>query len=512
MKKALFAWALVAMPIFCSSTMLAQNPYEKYYENLPIEIEKVQPVIFPDTTVNLKVYLKQLEGWKMGDLCTEAIQRGIDELSKAGGGHFVIPRGTWVTGPIQLKSNIDLHLVKGAKLLMTSDRREYIKPDKKGNIPSKCNPGIMAKNVKNVGITGEGVIDGQGIYWRPIKEKKLFKNNNDPADHQAWEDVQTLGGTLVQDDKTYRIWFPYNIKDFDGNPIPDICNNAKDQEGMRNNLVDFTGGENVLIQGVTITNSPKFHLVPRQIHNLIIDNVTIWCPWWAQNGDAMDIGNCRTVLVVNTKLNCGDDGICMKAGGGQKGKDLGPNTDFLITNDTVYRAHGGFVIGSEFSGGMEKMIVKNCYFEGTDIGLRFKSAPGRGGSCKDIYIYDIVMRDIKEDAIFFESGYADKRAGGRSATEGDQKDAFFPDWGNMVIRNVVAANVRNFVNATGTKDMPVHDILIENMKIYGLQKEPLKMTNCVNWTFRDCSYSGSNLDNSLKDCSNIIYNGSKLSK
>ncbi len=501
---------LSALALVLSLTASAQ--YEQYYEGIPIEIEQVKPVVFPDTTVNLKVYLKQLEGFKMGDLCTEAIQRGIDELSAAGGGHFVIPRGTWITGPIELRDNIDLHLVKGATLKMTSDRREYIKPDKKGNMPKKCAPGIMGKNVHNVGITGEGVIDGQGIYWRPIKEKKLFKNNDSAEDHEAWEKVQELGGVLIQDDKTYRIWFPYGIKDFEGNPIPDICGSAKEQEAMRNNLVDFTGGENVLIQGVTIANSPKFHLVPRQIHNLIIDNVTIWCPWWAQNGDAMDIGNCRTVLVVNTKLNCGDDGICMKAGGGQKGRDLGPNTDFLITNDTVYRAHGGFVIGSEFSGGMEKMIVKNCLFDGTDIGLRFKSAAGRGGSCKDIYIYDIVMRNIKEDAIFFESGYADKRAGGGSATEGDQKDAFFPDWGNMTIRNIMAANVRNFVNATGTKENPVHDIVVDNVTIYGLQKEPLKMTNCTNWTFTNCSYSGGESKNVIKDCSDIIYNGKPVEK
>lgn len=489
----------------------AQNPYDKYYTNLPFEIEHVQPVIFPDTTVNLKTYLKQIAGFKMGDLCTEAIQRGLDELSAAGGGHFVIPRGTWVTGPIVLRNNVDLHLMKGAVIQMTSDRREYIKPDKKGNIPSKCNPGIMGKNVRNVAITGEGTIDGQGIYWRPIKEKKLFKGNNNEEDHKAWADVTALGGKYEQDDKTYRIWYPYHINDFQGNPIPDICSNAKDQEGMRNNLIDLTGGENVLIEGVTIINSPKFHLVPRQIHNLIIDNITISCPWWAQNGDAMDIGNCRAVLVVNSVLSCGDDGLCMKAGVGQKGKDLGPNSDFLLMNDTVYRAHGGFVIGSEFSGGMHKMIVRNCLFDGTDIGLRFKSAPGRGGDCSQIYISDIIMRNIKEDAIFFETGYADKRAGGRSATEGDQKDAFFPDWGNMEIRNITAVNVRNFVNANGTKDYPVHNIIVDNFKIYGLQAEPLKMTNCRDWTFTGCTYSGGT-KNSMKDCKSILWDGADLSK
>ena len=184
MKKTLLTLALCTLNYaFCT----AQSKYEQYYQNLPIEIEHVQPITFPDTTVNLKVYLKQLPGFKMGDLCTEAIQRGLDELSAAGGGHFVIPRGVWVTGPIELRNNVDLHLLKGATLQMTSDRREYIKPDKKGKVPGKCRPGISGKNVKNIGITGEGTIDGQGIYWRPIKEKKLFKNNNSEEDHNAWQ-------------------------------------------------------------------------------------------------------------------------------------------------------------------------------------------------------------------------------------------------------------------------------------------------------------------------------------
>lgn len=494
---------------FAQENVATENPYDQYYTNLPIEIEHVQPVVFKDTTVNLKVYLKKT-GYQMGTLATQAIQAGIDELSATGGGHLVIPRGTWETGPIELKSGVDLHLSKGATLLMTSDRREYYKPDKKGNLPSKCVPGIVAKKVKNIGITGEGTIDGQGIYWRPIKEKKLFKNNNDEADHKAWEEVITLGGFFEQDDKTYRIWYPYGIKDFNGNPIPDIASNAKDQEGLRNNLVDITVAENVLIQGVTITNSPKFHLVPRQVHNLIIDGVTIWCPWWAQNGDAMDIGNSRRVLVVNTKLNCGDDGLCMKAGAGQKGADLGPNSDFLLRYDTVYRAHGGFVIGSEFSGGMEKIIVKDCLFDGTDIGLRFKSAAGRGGITRDIYCEDIVMRNIREEVIFFEGGYADKRASGKSATANDQKDAFFPDWGNITFRNITAAMVRSIIKATGST-IWVHDMKFENMNIYSVLKEPLILEKCKDFNFTGCNYTGGE-KNSIKDCKNILYNGNKLDK
>lgn len=484
----------------------AQSKYDAYYQNLPIEIEHVKPVSFPDTTVNLKAYFKKYQiNPAEGTLCTEAIQAAIDELAAVGGGHVVVPRGTWKTGPIVLRSNIDLHLNRGAVLLFTEDKSLYILPDSKGRVPSKANPCIKATKCENVGITGEGVIDGQGIYWRPIKYKKLMKGSEE--DKAVWAMVKEMGGRIVPNGSD-SIWYPFGLKSELG--IPNIGSTPEEQENYRYHLVNITDSKNVLIEGVTLKNSPKFHLVPARIQNLIIDNVTVSCPWWAQNGDAMDIGNTQVCLVANCRINCGDDGICMKGGVGQDGFNRGPNRDFLICNDTVYRAHGGFVIGSEFSGGMHKMVVKNCLFEGTDIGLRFKSAPGRGGQCSNIWCEDIVMRNIREDAIFFEAGYAD-RAVGRSATATDNKEAFFPDWANFVFRNITAATVRNFVNATGMKDHPVHDLRFENIHIYGLIKEPLVLKFCERFTFTDCSYSGGT-SNSIdaRSCSEIIYNGSAL--
>jgi len=504
MKRTAFFALLMSLAVLTS----AQNKYDAYYQNLPIEIEHVTPVVFPDTSVNLKIYLKKHQINPMtGMLCTEAIQEAIDDLAKAGGGHLIIPRGTWKTGPIVLRSNIDLHLNKGAVLLFSEDKTLYIQPDKKGKVPTKANPCISGKKLTNVGITGEGTIDGQGFYWRPIKYKKLMKGSEE--DKAVWAYAKSLGGKCVPNGKD-TLWYPWNLnKDLN---IPNIGTDAQNQETYRYHLVSITDSKNVLVEGVTLRNSPKFHLVPARIQNLIIDNVTVDCPWWAQNGDAMDIGNTQVCLVVNCKVSAGDDGICMKGGVGQSGLERGPNRDFLIRNDTVFRAHGGFVIGSEFSGGMKKMVIKDCFFDGTDIGLRFKSAPGRGGECEDIYCEDIVMRNIREDVIFFESGYAD-RAVGRSATAGDKKDAFFPDWGNMTFRNITAANVRNFVNATGLKGFPVHDLVFENIHVYGVTKEPLRLKFCENFRFTGCTYSGG-IGNTVDDntCKNILYNGKNLAE
>lgn len=480
----------------------AQSPYETYYENLPLEIEHVKPVVFPDTTINLKSYLKRFNVVPGTDvLATEAIQTAIDELAAAGGGHLVIPRGTWKTGPLTLKSNIDLHLSKGAVILFTEDKSLYVLPDKKGNVPTKARPCIAASKAENIGITGQGVIDGQGFFWRPIKYKKIMKGSEE--DQAMWEHAKSLGGRCVPNGKD-TLWYPFNLKK-DLN-IPNIASSPEEQEKMRYHLVNITDSKNVLIEGVTLRNSPKFHLVPARIQNLIIDGVTVDCPWWAQNGDAMDIGNTQVCLVVNCKINCGDDGICMKGGVGADGVKRGPNRDFLIRQDTVYRAHGGFVIGSEFSGGMQRMIVKDCVFDGTDIGLRFKSAPGRGGWCESIICEDIIMKNILEDAIFFEAGYAD-RAVGRSATDSDNKEAYFPDWGNFTFRNITAVNVRNFVNASGMKGFPIHDCTFSNIHIYGLIREPLRLTHCTKFTFTDCSYSGGTKNFIDKTCSEIIYNG-----
>ena len=127
-------------------------------------------------------------------------------------------------------------------------------------------------------------------------------------------------------------------------------------------------------KGVTLLNSLNFHIIPTRCRMWSIDGITVKCPWNAQNGDAIDISSCRDVLIVNNVIDAGDDGICMKGGAGAAGVAAGPCENINIQDNTVYHAHGGFVIGSEFSGGMKNIVVRNNTFQGTDTGLRFKSA------------------------------------------------------------------------------------------------------------------------------------------
>jgi polygalacturonase len=208
------------------------------------------------------------------------------------------------------------------------------------------------------------------------------------------------------------LWYPFNLKHFDN-----IAATPEAQEKMRTHLIRLTDCENVLIQGVTVENSPKFHIVPQRCKNVIIDGVTVRCPWNAQNGDAIDIGNCTNVLIVNNVIDAGDDGICMKGGAGAKALEYGPCQNINIQDNIVYHAHGGFVIGSEFSGGMKNIYVHNNTFSGTDTGLRFKSSVGRGGTTEDIYISNIYMTDIDNQAIVFETTYFDNHVGAKKGAQ-----------------------------------------------------------------------------------------------
>ena len=464
----------IILPLLSLVSMIAfaQSPYDKYYTDLPCAVEHVQPIVFPDYTVLLTDFGAVGDGQTD---CTMAFAEAMKHLKKQGGGHLVVPDGEWLTGPIKLESNVDLHLSDNAVIRFSTNKDLYVQAsDSLRDGSKKCNALIRGSKLENVGITGRGTIDGQGIYWRPVKQKKVTQD--------VWDEVNAMGGTLKPDDKKHFIWYPFNLnKDLN---IPNIASDPIKQEKMRPHLVNITDSKNVLVENVHLLNSPKFHLVPTRVQNLIIDGVNIRCPHWAQNGDAMDPGNIQVALIVNCNISCGDDGICMKGGVGEKGVAAGPQRDFLICNDTVYRAHGGFVIGSEFSGGMQRLVVKDCRFEGTDIGCRFKSAPGRGGWCEDIYCYNIIMKDIVESAFLISSGYADKGAG-VSATDSDNKNAFFPDWSNITFRNITCIGSKQAVDIQGLKGKPVHNILFDQVTIIGNRKgiklewaEDIKFTNC----------------------------------
>lgn len=420
--------------------------YSKYYQNMPVEMKQVTAFNIPDNTVSIADFGGVGDGVTLN---TEAFRKAISALTKKGGGRLVVTQGVWLTGPIALKDNIELHVEKNAIILFSPDKSLFMDKDGKS---SRCEPGIKASKRKNIAITGEGIIDGNGAQWRPVKRSKVSD--------VEWKRFAQIGGTEL---KNGTLWYPWNSKA----GYPNIADTPENQERRRQDLLRLTDCENILLKGVTFQNSPRFHVHPCNSKNIIIDGVTVRCPWNAQNGDAIDLSDCQQALIVNSTVDAGDDGICMKSGAYKASALVNGCEDILIENNTVFHAHGGFVIGSEDITGMKRIVVRRCRFSGTDTGLRFKSGIGRGGKTDDIFISDIVMNDIADEAIVFQCDYVDRPAGHDTAKEKKAENLVnVPEFTDIHISNVVCRGALTAIKAKGIEGLNcIHDISISNSTI-----------------------------------------------
>ena len=431
--------------------MAKAEDYKKYYQDMPVELRQVTAVAIPENTVTLTDFGGVGDGVTLN---TEAFRKAISALTKKGGGRLVVPQGVWLTGPIQLKDNIDLHITRNAIVLFSPDKSLFVDKDGKS---SRCDASIKASKRKNIAITGEGIVDGNGAQWRPVKRGKVSD--------VEWKRFKEIGGV---ERGNGQLWYPWDVKA----GYPNIAETPEQQEKMRQDLVRLTDCENVLIKGVTFQNSPRFHVHPCNSRNVIIDGVTVRCPWNAQNGDAIDISDCHQVLIVNSVVDAGDDGLCMKSGNMKPTALVNGCEDILIQDNTVFHAHGGFVIGSESITGMKRIVVRQCQFSGTDTGLRFKSGIGRGGKTEDIFISDIVMNDITDEAIVFQCDYVDRPAGHDEKKETKAvKLEKVPDFTDIDITRVVCRGTKTAIKAKGVEGLDcIHDIKISNSTIVYSQK------------------------------------------
>lgn len=444
--------------------------YDKLYDNLPFKMEKVTRPSFPANEVNLKDFGAVGDG---SSLCTESFAKAIAALEKQGGGKLVVPQGVWYTGPIVLKSNINLHLMKGAVILFSPDLSLYslVNTSFEGLDTRRCQSPISGQNLENVAITGVGVIDGNGEYWRPVKRDKV-------TDAQ-WNVFLKRGGVL----KNPKLWYP-SAGALKGESLSDMNvpkGNLSDEEWneiklfLRPVMISLVNCKNVWLNGVIFQNSPAWNIHPMLCQNVLIEDVLVRNPAFAQNGDGLDLESCKNALIVNSTFDVGDDGICIKSGKDADGRRRGvPCENVLVNGCTVFKGHGGFVVGSEMSGGVKNIYVSDCQFLGTDVGLRFKSTRGRGGVVENIYINNISMFDIVTDAITFDLYY-----GGKSAVEvledGDESkhqqtpeykvDETTPCFQNIDINHVVCRGARRAAYFNGLPEMPVKNVHIKDIDI-----------------------------------------------
>jgi polygalacturonase len=227
----------------------------------------------------------------------------------------------------------------------------------------------------------------------------------------------------------------------------------------------------VLLEGVTFQNSPAWNLHPFLCTDLTLRGVTVKNPWYAQNGDGIDLESSTNTLIENSVFDVGDDGICIKSGRDEAGRKLNkPTENVIVRNCFVYHAHGGFVIGSEMSGGAKNIFVYNCSFLGTDIGMRFKANRGRGGVVQNIYVSNINMKDIAAEAISFDMYYEAKDP---VALIGEKREApkietlpvtvATPQFKDFHINNIICDGAGTAVFIRGLPEMNILGVYMDNM-------------------------------------------------
>ena len=432
------------------------------------QMPKVKEPTIPHRTVSLTDFGAVGDGKTLN---TESIAKAISSLAARGGGKLVVPPGIWLTGPIHLQSNIELHLEAGALIQFSPDFKQYPLAifDVKGEKEVESTSPISGDNLENVAITGRGIIDGGGDSWRPMKKEKQTE--------AQWKALVKSGGVI---DERGTTWWPSReameggklVKQLGRPQSPKLEDYEPAHQFLRPKLLRLIACRRILLDGVTFQNPPSWTLNPMLCEDFTIRNVTVHNAWYAQNSDALDLESCRNVVVRGSTFDAGDDGICLKSGANERGRRIGvPTENVLIENFIVYHSHGGFTIGSEMSGGVRNIRVNNCVFMGTDIGLRFKSTRGRGGIVEKIYIKDVRMTDIAAEAIGFNMYYGGKApldAGGDLANV-EQKPVPVseetPQFRDIYIEDVVCRSARAAVVLQGLPEMPIRGIHLRNVSL-----------------------------------------------
>ena len=383
-------------------------------------------------------------------LNTELINKTIDKLNANGGGTLFFSAGTYFTGAIKMKSNITLELEAGATLLFSDNFDDYlpfVEMRHEGILMKSFCPLIYAVDAENITIKGEGKLDGQGKKWWDEFYRVIV-------------DVDANG---INDLNKYQpMWDKANdVKALYAETNEDYISSMK-RRFFRPPFIQPIRCKNVRIQGVTIVNSPFWTINPEFCENVTVDGITIANPL-SPNTDGINPESCRYVHIANCHISVGDDCITLKSGRDLQARKLGfPDENITITNCTMLAGHGGVVIGSEMSGGVRKVVISNCVFDGTDRGIRIKSTRGRGGVVEDIQINNIVMKDIKEEAIILDMLYTKMISEPLSERT--------PIFRNINISNMTGNNVLIPIKIRGLEESPITDITLSNINITAKQK------------------------------------------
>ncbi len=427
---------------------------------------------FPDNEFDIINY-GAAQGSKEAN--TKAFAAAIDAAAEHGG-RVIVPDGVWLTAPITLKSGVELHLDDNALILFDKSPEDYplIVTDYEGIKRIRTVSPITADHAENIAITGGGTINGSGQLWRPVKRWKM-------TDIQ-WDRLLARSEYIIHGNDG-EIWVPsksiYDAR-YVGEVFPDdyptyeeaLAAAAPYYDFYRPVMISLRHCNNVLIEGVRLQNSPAWSVHPYFCENLTVRNVFITNPYYAQNGDGIDVDSCNKVHIHNCDFRTGDDGICLKSGKDREARKLKKPCENVYVHDCkVGKSHGGFVIGSEMSRGVRNVLVQNCTFTDSDIGVRFKSAMGRGGVVEDIYLENIQMINIKNQPVIMTMDYVHNLMDYRDPVVQSDDPEDIPEIKNIYFRNCncIGAGAPVKINPLEGYPESIHDIYYENCYLEGAE-------------------------------------------
>jgi len=320
---------------------------------------------------------------------TEAVRKAIAAASAAGGGTVVFAGGTYLTGPIHLKSNITLQVEAGTVLKFSSDFDDYlpmVRSRWEGTEVMNFSPLIYGDKVENVAITGRGTIDGNGEPWWQTYRENKDQLGKPGAPRSKWQQEFARLNTARGDWPDDRRWLENGF--------------------LRPPLIQVLDCKNLAISDVTLKNPPFWTVNPVYCDGVVVRGITIDNPEGSPNTDGINPESSRNVHISDSTISTGDDCIGIKSGRDAQGRKIGrPTENVTITNCTMLRGFGGVSIGSEMAGGVRRVAVSNCVFQGTERGIRIKSTRGRGGVVEDVRVSNIVVRDLKHEAVAIDLHY-----------------------------------------------------------------------------------------------------------
>ncbi|MDO8529630.1 MAG: glycoside hydrolase family 28 protein [bacterium] len=405
---------------------------------IPFDMPAISLSEFPDNTCDIKNY------GAIGDgnfINTQSIKNAVEDCYQKGGGEIIFPKGKWLTGPIHLKSNINLHLEKDSEIIFTANLDDYLPvvfSKFQGMEYYNFSPPIYANGAENIALTGSGKIFGNGNFW------------------EKWASIDN---SEIQREKLFQMSKA-------GIPAEERIFGQKDS-GLRPSFIQFVNCKNIFIEGLTIENGPMWTIHPIYSENIIIKNVNIYT--YSMNTDGVAIDSSKNVLIEDSNFSTGDDAIAIKSGLEDEGIRINrPSENIVIRNSNFSESHGSVAIGSEMSGGVRNVLVENSIFSNSGSGLRIKSTSSRGGFVENIWLNNVKMHNIEGEAIVFNLRY-------ESALKTRNAEASrTPIIKNIYIKNVSGNSMDKAIGIFGLKDGIMENIFFKNIELQSKNKSDLK--------------------------------------